>query len=860
MTDRVASRGKFLFTGGDKYYLRGVTYGTFGPDEAGDQYGDSSTVATDFARMKASRVNCVRTYTVPPRWFLDLAQENGLRVLVGLPWEQHIGFLDQASRVRGIEEKVRAGVRACAGHSAVLGYTIGNEIPSSIVRWYGNRPIERFLKRLYRIAKKEDPNSLVTYVNYPPTEYLHLPFLDFCCFNVYLEAPEALQRYLARVQNIAGNRPLVLAEIGLDSRRNGREAQADSLRWQLRMCFEQGTAGTFVFSWTDEWYRGGFEIEDWDFGLVTRERTPKPALLTVREAYANIPLRDGAKWPSVSVVVCTYNGAPTLEECLDHVKKLDYPNFEVIVVDDGSTDDSAAIAERAGVRLIRVKNGGLSRARNIGWQASKSEIIAYTDDDAYPDPHWLRYLAAMFLRTDYSALGGPNIPPPDDGLVADAVGYAPGGPSHVLFDDTTAEHIPGCNMAFRRSHLAAIDGFDPQFRVAGDDVDLCWRLQERGWKLGFCPPAVVWHHRRGLIGTYWKQQKGYGKAETLLEQKWPEKYNVIGHPSWHGRVYGPDAGPRFACVSRIYQGTWGMAPFQSVYQSPPELMRSFPLMPEWILITALLGVLGLLGFSWPPMFVFAGLFAVATFISTGYSVRAALASTAAHPYKPRRKKAAVVLLTTLFNFMQPTARLWGRIQHGITPWRIRGLPGLRIPLPIKLTLWSERWHEPEFRLGWLEKQLWSTGVVVLRGGGFDRWDLEVRSGFLGAARLRMAVEEHGGGRQLWRLRAWPKLSSWGVAVLGGTALLSALAFAQGGWVAGGVLAAGSVVFVARKLQECMWAMNAVAQSFDDQRQYEASLDHPTPPQTTETTVDPPPSPLPAGSESPGVGLGARSGA
>ena len=507
----------------------------------------------------------------------------------------------------------------CAGHTAILGYTIGNEIPSSIARWYGNRPIERFLKRLYKIAKNEDPDSLVTYVNYPPTEYLHLPFLDFFCFNVYLEVPNTLHKYLARVQNIAGNRPLVLAEIGLDSRRNGQEEQADSLRWQLEMCFEQGAAGTFVFSWTDEWHRGGFEIEDWDFGLTTRGRVPKPALRTVREAYSNIPLAAGSKWPSVSVVVCTHNGARTLEECLHHATRLDYPNFEVIVVDDGSTDDSAEIAERAGVRLIRLKNGGLSRARNIGWQASKSELVAYTDDDAYPDRHWLCYLAATFLRTDYSALGGPNIPPPDDGLVADAVGYAPGGPSHVLLDDTTAEHIPGCNMAFRRSHLAAVDGFDPQFRVAGDDVDLCWRLQERGWKLGFCPPAVVWHHRRGLISTYWKQQKGYGKAETLLERKWPDKYNVIGHPSWHGRVYGPDAGPRFACVSRIYHGTWGMAPFQSLYQSPPDFLRSFPLMPEWILITALLGVLGLLGFSWPPMFAFAALFVGALLISTGYS-------------------------------------------------------------------------------------------------------------------------------------------------------------------------------------------------------------------------------------------------
>jgi beta-galactosidase/beta-glucuronidase len=181
--------------------------------------------------MAANGVNAVRTYTVPPRWLLDAAQQFGLRVMVGLPWEQHIAFLDEQQRMRLIEERVRAGVRACAGHPAVLCYTIGNEIPSPIARWYGHRRIERFLHRLYRAAKAEDPGGLVTYVNYPSTEYLNLQFLDFMCFNVYLETEETLDAYLARLQNIAGDRPLVMAEIGLDSRRNGEAAQAQTLDW-----------------------------------------------------------------------------------------------------------------------------------------------------------------------------------------------------------------------------------------------------------------------------------------------------------------------------------------------------------------------------------------------------------------------------------------------------------------------------------------------------------------------------------------------------------------------------------------------------------------------------------------------------
>src|SRR5947209_8501017 len=223
---RPCVQGKFIFCGSEKMYIRGVTYGPFHPDVDGGEYHSPDVVERDFAQMAANNLNAIRTYTVPPRWLLDAAQQHGLRVMVGLPWEQHIAFLDSKKRASSIEERVRAGVRACTGHPAVLCYTIGNEIPAPIVRWHGRRRVERFLERLYRAAKAEDPAGLVTYVNYPSTEYLQLPFVDFVCFNVYLELQERLEAYLARLHNIAGDRPLVLAEIGLDSRRKGPQAQA----------------------------------------------------------------------------------------------------------------------------------------------------------------------------------------------------------------------------------------------------------------------------------------------------------------------------------------------------------------------------------------------------------------------------------------------------------------------------------------------------------------------------------------------------------------------------------------------------------------------------------------------------------
>src|SRR5207249_6684205 len=143
--------------------------------------------------------------------------------MVCLNCGEQMAFLDDKERVDKIIGKVRRWVRRCSGHPAVFSYTVGNEITSSIVRWHGRKRVEKFVQRLYRIAKEEDPKALVTYVNYPSTKYLRLPFLDFLCFNVYLESQQAFEDYLARLHNLSDDRPVLLSEIGLDSLRNGEE-------------------------------------------------------------------------------------------------------------------------------------------------------------------------------------------------------------------------------------------------------------------------------------------------------------------------------------------------------------------------------------------------------------------------------------------------------------------------------------------------------------------------------------------------------------------------------------------------------------------------------------------------------------
>ncbi len=811
---RASVRGKFLFAGEEKLFVRGVTYGTFRPGADGLELPPPARVRADLSAMAEHGFNALRTYTVPPRWMLDQAGELGLRVLVGIPAERHIGLLIDGRGTGEIERLVARSVRECAGHPAVLAHAVGNELPAGVVRWLGRRAVERYVERLVRVTRDADPEGLVTYVNYPSSEYLDLPFLDLVCFNVYLEHEARLRAYLSRLQNLAGDRPLVMTELGLDSLRNGEEQQARSLGTQLRATFESGCAGAFVYAWTDEWHRSGEDVHDWAFGLTRRDRSPKPALEAVSRSFAAVPFPAAGGWPRISVVVCTYNGARTLRECLAGLRRLDYPDCEVIVVDDGSADETPRLARESGFRVVSEGRQGLSGARNSGLRAATGEIVAYIDDDAYPDPHWLSYLALAFRENSHAGVGGPNLAPAGDGPIAACITNAPGNPNHVLLSDGEAEHIPGCNMAFRRDRLLAIGGFDPRFRRAGDDVDVCWRLRDRGWTLGFSPAAVVWHHRRGSVRAFWRQQFHYGAAEALLEAKFPERYNSVGHHTWSGRVYGARVVPLPWSAARIYHGVWGRAPFQALYRSESG-WAFLPLMPEWFLFLLGLAVVSGLGALWKPLFLALPLLALAlgaTLLQAALSGRRALFGADVPP----RLRFPLRVLTAALHLVQPLARLAGRLVSGLTPWRRRTC-GFVWPRARALSTWTESGRPLEVWLSGLETTLRASGMPVARGRDFDRWDLSIWSGPLGGARLLFALEEHGRGRQLARHRVWPWCSRKGVFLFLADASACAGAALAGAWPIAVLTAAVAAFLGLRALLECGSAMNLLLRALGERK-------------------------------------------
>ena len=755
MTERVVVRSKFFFEGEKKFFVKGVTYAPFAPDAEGFQFGSKEQVAKDLAAIRESGANLVRIYTTPPRWFLDLCLENGIRVLFSIAWMEHVEFLNDP-KVRALVEKaVIDAVREHKGHHAIFGYLLGNEIPSSMVRWLGAKRGTEFVEHLVNIARREDPRALYSYASYPPTEYLLPQNVDFLTFNVYLHRREDFEHYLARLQNLAEDKPLIMGEFGMDTIRHTEEEQAEMIGWHLDAVVRGGLAGTILYAWTDEWHRGGMDILDWAFGLVTRDRKPKKALATVRGFYDNkesithhAPL---PRVPKVSVIVCSYNGGQTLESCLRSLKKIDYPDYEVVVVDDGSTDNTQEIlSHHTWVNAIRQTNHGLSVARNVGAAAATGEIIAYTDSDCMADPDWLYYLVGTLLSGNYAGVGGPNISPPAQNWQQACVAAAPGGPSHVLLTDVVAEHIPGCNMAFHRWAFDKIGGFDPEYRKAGDDVDFCWRLQQEGEVIAFSPSAIVWHYRRFTLKAFRKQQEGYGEAESLLRFKHLVFFGPTGTAKWKGQVYGA---PRFTWLINqpvIYHGVFGEGLFQCIYPTPQSELAAYLSSIEWVTLTAFLFLLSI---PFPVLRIVAYLMFGGTFlVALSYMIHAKL--------EPRFDTIRARLLVAFLALSQPLVRGWARyftwLKFKRTPESViatkeKDFIPSKISGHSKLVFWNEEGLGRELLLTAVIEALENEGWSYSMDTGWKEWDVQIYGSFWWGVTMRSVTEYHGGPKCLTRV-------------------------------------------------------------------------------------------------------------
>lgn len=783
---RVAVDGKFFAVKGRRFPLHAVSYGTFAPrDRDGALFPDKPTLDHDMAAIAGAGFTAVRTYTSPPDDLLTTAKANQLRVLAGVfypDWRYLLGSSRRQQRgmLRAAQTEVREQAKRLAGRDEVLAMVIGNEVPADAVRWFGGKRIASALSGLVDTVHDIDPEMLVTYANYPTSEYLDVAGVDFVTFNIFLERQDDLRRYLTRLHHLAGDRPLMIGEIGLHTAGDipSDEHQADVVDWQLSTALERGVGGTCLFSWTDDWWVGGAPVEGWHFGLTRHDRTPRPVLATVEEWNKRTVADLDYPWPKITVAICAYNSADTLDECLRETTRLDYPDLEILVVDDGSTDATAGIAYRhPKVKLVSIEHAGLSVARNACLEAATGDLVAYLDSDAYPTPEWPYYLALGMDAPRVGGVGGPNVPPRDDPAGAHRVAASPGGPVHVLVADDRAEHVPGCNMAFWRNVLEEVGGFDPVYTAAGDDVDVCWKVLDRGWEIGFHPAALVWHHRRPTVKAYLRQQRGYGKAEALVAARHPDRFTGLGTARWRGRIYTSVA--QTIRQQRIYRGAFAGAAFQSVYRSGGHLLDLIHQVGVPAALAAGVSSLALGTTVWTPALL-------VTLAMVGFLIGLGAydGATATIPRVVGGGKLRFRACVGLLHMLQPLARWWGR-------WRHRTAAYQNLPSALSVQVGKMRrgiisipseLARPALVSGIVDR-LRRSGVMVLPVTGWEDHDGQVVGSFL--VRGQLLSSAHVAGVTQVRLR---RKVRWTVAA--GLAAAGLLAVALSPLLAVPLLAAG----------------------------------------------------------------------
>ena len=223
--------------------------------------------------------------------------------------------------------------------------------------------------------------------------------------------------------------------------------------------------------------------------------------------------------PQVTVVVPAYNAARTLPLCLRALTAQDYPASaaEIIVVDDGSTDETAALARAAGVRVISQPNGGPASARNAGIQAATGEIILFTDADCEPTPDWITQMVAPLADPQVAGVKGSYRT-----RQREVVARLAQCEFEERYDRQARrpviDFVDSYAAAFRADVLRQAGGFDPAFPHANnEDVDLSYRLARLGHRLVFNRRAVVYHRHvagwRGYVRL--KIRRGYWRVLTL---------------------------------------------------------------------------------------------------------------------------------------------------------------------------------------------------------------------------------------------------------------------------------------------------------------------------------------------------------
>jgi hypothetical protein len=273
-------------------------------------------------------------------------------------------------------------------------------------------------------------------------------------------------------------------------------------------------------------------------------------------------------------------------------------------------------------------------------------------------------------------------------------------------------------MAFWRERLVEVGGFDPVYTAAGDDVDLCWRVLDRGWEISFHPAALVWHHRRPGLRAYLRQQRGYGRSEALVEARHPDRFTPAGTARWRGRIY--DCFPAPLRRQRIYRGLYGAAAYQSVYGGGGYGLD----------LAHQIGVpVSVLGLATAPLAALTRWLALPAIVAAIFLLSLAMVDVArTRPPRTAGRALRFRFGVAAMTMLQPIARTWGRLRHREVARRdlppAANIPGPATPLPGGVVLFADEGDRAGLAaqiVGVLRRH----GYRVLPASGWEDYDARV---------------------------------------------------------------------------------------------------------------------------------------
>jgi GT2 family glycosyltransferase len=240
-----------------------------------------------------------------------------------------------------------------------------------------------------------------------------------------------------------------------------------------------------------------------------------------------------SEYPKVSIVIPLPKIGHFVKEAIPHYEKLDYPNFEIIILPDEDKVSYEKLSDKLDIRIVP-SPANLGKKRDVGAEVSKGDVIAFTDDDAYPRPDWLKNAIEILFRSEeIGAVGGPAITPDNEPFWAKISGnvfssFLMSGSARKRFVITNnKEHedneIHGVNIIIKKDVYLKVGGSSDIYQYhSGEDTLLCLKIRKAGYKIIFSPNVVVYHHRRSLFWDHFKQIRNYAMHRGFFIKKFPE--------------------------------------------------------------------------------------------------------------------------------------------------------------------------------------------------------------------------------------------------------------------------------------------------------------------------------------------------